>query len=122
VGTENRHVVKATGKVEAGFDLSKARIGLTGPNDVVVILPPVHYKVTIEGAQAVESRGALFWRNENGNLEAVDQARASFLESAAGSNLRKEALTNAEKLLQDLLAPFGVQQVEVRVQDISSRA
>ncbi len=119
-GTENRHVVKTTGKVEAGFDLSQARIASTSPGSVVVFLPPVHYMVRIEDAQAVESKRALFWRNENGNFEAERAAKNLFLESAKQSRLSEDAERNAEKLLQVLLSSFGVNTVEVRVQTAST--
>jgi len=113
-GTENRHLVRATGKVEAGFDLSKARIASNSRDSVVIYLPPVHYKVRIEDAEAIDHQRGLFWRNENGSLEAERQARAGFLESAKSSTLKNDAHKNAEKLLQGLLAPFGVERVEVR--------
>ncbi len=119
-GTENRHLVRATGKVEAGFDLSKARIGSTRPGAVTIILPPAHLKVRIEDAENLETRRAMFWRNDNGNLEALSQARASFLEAARSSGLQTQAESNAEKLLQDLLSPLGVESVTIRTESISS--
>ena len=119
-GTENRHLVRATGKVEAGFDLSKARIGSTRPGAVTIILPPAHLKVRIEDAENLETRRAMFWRNDNGNLEALSQARASFLEAARSSGLQTQAESNAEKLLQDLLSPLGVESVTIQTESISS--
>lgn len=117
--TRNQAVVKATGTVEAGLDMtliSEKNIeqvkGDDGAMHLRVHLPavtvyPPNVKVHVEHSQS-----GIFWHDENIVPKAEETASHLFEEAAEKADIRGKARANALETLQKTFKTLGVKNVE----------
>ena len=117
--TRNKVTVTATGKVEAGVDLSQITAkNLTvlpqpdGSKKLRVHLPPVVVYPPNVRLHVESNESGLFWNDTNIVPKAQEEAARRFLESAERDNIRAKAQTNAIEALQKLQQNFGETPVE----------
>ena len=97
--TSNSGLVSATAQVEAGVDLSKARL----EGSTFIVPKPHVYRPAVE-AKMHEVRRGLLWRDDNLALTAVGAMETRVRTAAVEQGILKEAETNARKQLTTLLA------------------
>lgn len=117
--THNKAVVKATGTVEAGIDMtliSDKSIEQVKGNDgaihLRVHLPsvtvyPANVKVHVE-----HSESGIVWHDENIVPKAEETARHLFAEAAEKADIQGKARTNALETLEKTFKTLGVKNIE----------
>ncbi len=117
--TRNKATVTATGKVEAGIDLSQLTAkNLTlipqsdGSKKLRVHLPPVVVYPPNVRLHVENTESGFFWNDKNIIPKAQEEAARRFQESAEKDNIRAKAQVNAVETLQKLQQTFGGTPVE----------
>ncbi|CAN5521171.1 hypothetical protein BH11ARM1_BH11ARM1_09230 [soil metagenome] len=101
--TRNRALVQVHGEVEAGIDLSKAKLGKQGS----LVLPhAMVYRPQID-AKIYDVKRGLFWRDDNLALDAVRDAQIRLRVAAREQGIVAEAERNAVKQIHEI-APNSV--------------
>jgi hypothetical protein len=117
--TANRALVTATGRVEAGVDLTHllpSDVTLSqdaqGNRIIHVHLPPISLYPADVHLHVVSEESGAFWRDENLIPKAEDEARTRFSAAAEQAGIRQTAQTNAITLLTQMEAAFGHKNIQ----------
>lgn len=100
--TRNTAMMDATGQVEAGVDLSKAKVETSGTSQKLVLPKPTIYTPHVT-ARVHEARKGIFWRDDNIALKAVRSTEDRLAQAARQQGILREAETNARKQLVSLV-------------------
>jgi hypothetical protein len=106
--TTNSGLVSATAQVEAGVDLSQAKL----EGSTLIVPKPHVYRPAVE-ARMHEVRRGLLWRDDNLALTAVGAMETRVRTAAVEQGILTEAEKNARKQLQTLLTGSKA-QIEFR--------
>lgn len=101
--TRNSALVEVHGKVEAGVDLSKAKMVTTPGKPAILVLPHAKaYRPDVD-AKMFNVRPGVFWRDDNLGLNALADARARLSQAALQQGILREAERNAVTQIQKLV-------------------
>lgn len=111
--TSNRVLVRAVADVEAGVDLSRARVVREG-GGTTIILPEAEVYEPVVKMQVFDQKDGLFWRD----LNIGGKAESAFAErSVAGcvkDGILVTARENAANQLREVLKPLTNEPIAVR--------
>lgn len=110
---KNKIVIIASGKIRAGFDLSKMETQIVNDTTITLMLPPVQILDIITNPsdfRTFSEKGK--WSHNRVNL-TKNAARKSLLDHALSDNLLSQAEENGEKQLTEMFKAFGFKHVNI---------
>lgn len=111
--TRNRGVATVRGTVEAGIDMSKARIERNGEKLAIVLPDPEIYKPNVE-AVIEHQRSAIAWDDRNLSLKAERRGADQFAQASRKAGILEQARNNGIRQVRDIFAQAGQKNVQVR--------
>ncbi|MGN0481912.1 MAG: DUF4230 domain-containing protein [Lachnospiraceae bacterium] len=108
-------------KLEAGMDLAKASVSISGKK-VKVTLPIVQLQsveVQTDSIEFYDERSALFnWTEKEDTASAIELAKKDAEEHADVEGLQEKAVIQAQEVVKNLIEPLAEEyEVEVTVQE-----
>lgn len=110
--TRNTGLIRTQGYVEAGVDLSKAKI--TREAHAYVVQIPSSQIMGVEAkAWVVHRKPGMFWNDDNLSARGVEQARREYRAASEQKGILKQADEEAKARLQALLGEIADQPVQI---------
>jgi hypothetical protein len=110
--TRNKALVSASGSVEAGVDLTKARYE-TKPEGTVLVLPKPRLFPPDVRLHVHRAKPGVFWRDDNLTVKATDVAREKFTTAGLQQGILPAAQKSARERVEALVQGSGA-NVQVR--------
>lgn len=114
--TRNTALMSFTGTVEAGVDLSQAKIEKSAAGVTVKLPAPEVYPANVS-ADVHELKRGLFWRDQGIATEAIEDAKVRFRATSIRQGILKEARANIEKQVSELAGDLAGTKVAVVFED-----
>ena len=109
--TKNQVVMTLRGSVESGIDFKKVKLTLAEGRAKVSLPRPETYEPTVS-AELHDARSGAFWKDEEIQLKAIEDAKREFRAASIQAGGRDQAMTEARNVITELLKAAGVKSVE----------
>lgn len=114
--TRNTALMSFTGSVEAGVDLSKAKVERSSTGVTVKLPAPKVFPANVS-ADVHEVKRGLFWRDQGIAANAIEDAKSRFKETSIRQGILKEAKANVTKQVGALAKDLAGTPVDVVFED-----
>ncbi len=111
--TKNNGVATVSGTVEAGIEMSRARIEKAGNQTLVVLPEPEIYEPNVQ-AIINHQRSAIAWNDRNLGFRAEQRGAKQFLEASRKAGILEQARENGSRQVREIFTKAGLTNVEVR--------
>lgn len=105
--TTNKAVLGVDGRIEAGIDLSRAKVTQVGQSRLLVVLPRAELGRPAVDGKLIHAQRGLLWRDPDIALDGLAKARARLADSARQAQLAAKAEAGASDLVKGLGAQAG---------------
>lgn len=110
--TRNTALMSFTGTVEAGVDLSKAKVERSATGITLKLPAPKVFPANVV-ADVHEVKRGLFWRDQAIAARAIEDAKARFRETSVRQGILNDAKTNIRKQVAQLAGDLSGTPVRV---------
>jgi hypothetical protein len=110
--TRNTALVGVNVEVEAGVDLSKAKLTRTALGGTLRLPLPTVYKPQVD-AHVYETRRGILWRDDNIAIDAITDAKVRMTRQARHDGIVREAEKNAISTLSGLFPDIAGHRISV---------
>lgn len=104
--TRNRTTLSYTGEVEAGIDLSQAKLATSATGPVLVLPQPEVYRPNVV-AEVHGLKSGLFWKDDGIVAKSIEMAKDKLSETARRQGILRRAKENAQQQVQKLAEDLG---------------
>lgn len=118
--TLNTATMSFKGTVEAGVDLSKAKVVRSGAGITLQLPSPVLYPANVTAGVHDVKRG-MFWRDQNISVRAIEDAKQRFAETSIRQGILEEAKKNIRARVELLAKDLSQATVGVSFEGEASR-